>query len=159
MIIIAILIIRIGTSVCKKQILKTLSSIITINDNCAHNYPPDNQNWNLRLRKVDLEDGGIYECQATTHPPQSTFVTLRVVGKIFLFLFDAFHARLATIFCILFICLVLYFVFCIFEILKPSFQLPLLRLWEQRTRWVFYKNDKNLCQCDADTMTMMMESH
>ena len=28
-----------------------------------------------------MEDGGQYECQATTHPPQSIFVNLRVVGE------------------------------------------------------------------------------
>jgi len=27
-----------------------------------------------------LSDGGMYECQATTHPPQSIFVNLRVVA-------------------------------------------------------------------------------
>ena len=39
------------------------------------------QNWNLRIRNVEMEDGGQYECQATTHPPQSIFVNLRVVGE------------------------------------------------------------------------------
>ena len=40
------------------------------------------QNWNLRIRNVELSDGGMYECQATTHPPQSIFVNLRVVGEL-----------------------------------------------------------------------------
>lgn len=30
---------------------------------------------------MEMEDGGQYECQATTHPPQSIFVNLRVVGE------------------------------------------------------------------------------
>lgn len=42
--------------------------------------PIRHDKWNLRMRNVELEDGGLYECQATTHPPQSIFVTLRVVA-------------------------------------------------------------------------------
>merc|ERR1719507_1283959 len=58
----------------------TIGDTTYINDErYAIEKPIRHDNWNLRLRKVDLEDGGIYECQATTHPPQSTFVTLRVV--------------------------------------------------------------------------------
>lgn len=57
----------------------TIGDTTYINDErYAIEKPIRHDNWNLRLRKVDLEDGGIYECQATTHPPQSTFVTLRV---------------------------------------------------------------------------------
>jgi len=41
--------------------------------------PIRHDNWNLRIRNVELEDAGMYECQATTHPPQSIFVNLRVV--------------------------------------------------------------------------------
>lgn len=37
--------------------------------------------WSLRIRNVNREDAGVYECQATTHPPQSIFVRLKVVGK------------------------------------------------------------------------------
>jgi len=42
--------------------------------------PIRHDNWNLRIRNVELDDGGMYECQATTHPPQSIFVQLRVVA-------------------------------------------------------------------------------
>ena len=37
--------------------------------------------WSLRIRNVKREDAAVYECQATTHPPQSIFVRLKVVGK------------------------------------------------------------------------------
>ena len=51
------------------------------------------QNWNLRIRNVELSDGGMYECQATTHPPQSIFVNLRVVGELSQPEFTAIHHR------------------------------------------------------------------
>jgi len=58
----------------------TIGDTTYINDErYAIEKPIRHDNWNLRLRKVDLEDRGVYECQATTHPPQSTFVTLKVV--------------------------------------------------------------------------------
>ena len=37
--------------------------------------------WSLRIRNVNRDDAGVYECQATTHPPQAIFVRLKVVGK------------------------------------------------------------------------------
>lgn len=49
-------------------------------DRFAIEKPIRHDNWNLRLRNVELDDGGTYECQATTHPPQSIFVNLRVVA-------------------------------------------------------------------------------
>ena len=83
------------------------------------------QNWNLRLRKVDLEDRGVYECQATTHPPQSTFVTLKVVGE-----YDISQAiskvRLIRKMCRFPLCLIIL-----------SFQSPSPRLWGQKTRCSF----------------------
>ena len=33
---------------------------------------------------MTLEDAGHYECQATTHPPQSIVTQLKVVGKLLL---------------------------------------------------------------------------
>ena len=39
--------------------------------------------WSLRIRNVNRDDAGVYECQATTHPPQAIFVRLKVVGKLF----------------------------------------------------------------------------
>nr|XP_045617719.1 uncharacterized protein LOC123770091 [Procambarus clarkii] len=35
--------------------------------------------WELSLRDVRTSDGGLYECQLTTHPPASLFFTLKVV--------------------------------------------------------------------------------
>ena len=31
---------------------------------------------------MNRDDAGVYECQATTHPPQAIFVRLKVVGKL-----------------------------------------------------------------------------
>ena len=39
-------------------------------------------NWALRIKGAREEDEGLYECQITTHPPQSIFVELKVVGKL-----------------------------------------------------------------------------
>merc|ERR1719273_2567905 len=50
------------------------------NERFSIEKPIRHDNWNLRIRSVDLEDAGMYECQATTHPPQSVFVALRVVA-------------------------------------------------------------------------------
>jgi len=50
------------------------------NDRFAIEKPIRHEKWNLRIRSVELEDAGMYECQATTHPPQSIFVNLRVVA-------------------------------------------------------------------------------
>jgi len=50
------------------------------NERFAIEKPIRHDNWNLRIRNVELSDGGMYECQATTHPPQSIFVNLRVVA-------------------------------------------------------------------------------
>jgi hypothetical protein len=38
------------------------------------------QQWNLLIKPVRLEDNGLYECQATTHPPQAIIVKLVVAG-------------------------------------------------------------------------------
>ncbi|XP_069975092.1 zwei Ig domain protein zig-8-like [Penaeus vannamei] len=35
--------------------------------------------WELSVRDVRFSDAGLYECQLTTHPPTSTFFTLKVV--------------------------------------------------------------------------------
>lgn len=50
------------------------------NERFSIEKPIRHDNWNLRIRSVELEDAGLYECQATTHPPQSVFLTLRVVA-------------------------------------------------------------------------------
>jgi len=38
--------------------------------------------WSLRIKHVTPEDAGRYECQATTHPPQSIVTRLKVVVAI-----------------------------------------------------------------------------
>lgn len=38
-------------------------------------------NWALRIKSARKEDEGYYECQISTHPPQSIFVELRIVGE------------------------------------------------------------------------------
>jgi len=50
------------------------------NERFSIEKPIRHDNWNLRIRNVELDDGGVYECQATTHPPQSILVNLRVVA-------------------------------------------------------------------------------
>jgi len=39
------------------------------------------QNWELHIKYVKAGDEGLYECQISTHPPSSIYITLRVVGK------------------------------------------------------------------------------
>lgn len=38
-------------------------------------------NWELRIKNAREEDAGVYECQVSTHPPQSIFIELRTVGE------------------------------------------------------------------------------
>jgi len=40
---------------------------------------PNNLAWALRIQRVTPDDAGRYECQATTHPPQSVVTRLKVV--------------------------------------------------------------------------------
>jgi len=42
----------------------------------------DQLSWSLRIRGVSPADAGRYECQATTHPPQSIVVRLKVVEAV-----------------------------------------------------------------------------
>lgn len=45
-------------------------------------------NWALRIKNAREDDEGLYECQISSHPPQSIFIELRIVGEYFLlFLF------------------------------------------------------------------------
>ena len=39
------------------------------------------QNWELVLARVEVEDGGDYLCQASSHPPQHITTSLAIVGK------------------------------------------------------------------------------
>ena len=36
--------------------------------------------WDLRIKPIHKEDQGVYKCQISTHPPQSIFIELKVVG-------------------------------------------------------------------------------
>lgn len=38
-------------------------------------------NWALRIKNARKDDEGIYECQLSTHPPESIFIELRIVGE------------------------------------------------------------------------------
>lgn len=39
-------------------------------------------NWALRIKNARKDDEGIYECQLSTHPPESIFIELRIVGEL-----------------------------------------------------------------------------
>uniref|UniRef100_A0A2Y9D1W1 Ig-like domain-containing protein n=1 Tax=Anopheles funestus TaxID=62324 RepID=A0A2Y9D1W1_ANOFN len=39
-------------------------------------------NWALRIKNARKEDEGLYECQISTHPPQSIFIELRIVEAV-----------------------------------------------------------------------------
>ncbi|CAO1342197.1 unnamed protein product [Diamesa serratosioi] len=39
-------------------------------------------NWALRIKNARKDDEGIYECQISTHPPQSIFIELRIVEAV-----------------------------------------------------------------------------
>lgn len=39
-------------------------------------------NWALRIKNARKDDEGIYECQISTHPPESIFIELRIVGEL-----------------------------------------------------------------------------
>ncbi|XP_029726152.1 igLON family member 5-like [Aedes albopictus] len=39
-------------------------------------------NWALRIKNARREDEGLYECQISTHPPQSIFIELRIVEAV-----------------------------------------------------------------------------
>jgi len=41
------------------------------------------QDWALHVRHARAQDGGLYECQVSTHPPSSLFVELQLVGELF----------------------------------------------------------------------------
>ena len=46
-------------------------------------YESTTQTWTLQLKFVEAEDAGRYECQVSSEPKISHFVTLTVVSKYF----------------------------------------------------------------------------
>ncbi|KAF6216029.1 hypothetical protein GE061_000366 [Apolygus lucorum] len=42
-------------------------------------HPFNTNDWTLMIKFVEMSDAGVYECQVTSHPPESIFVSLRVV--------------------------------------------------------------------------------
>lgn len=41
--------------------------------------------WTLQIKYVQARDAGQYECQVSTEPKMSHFITLNVVGKFFFY--------------------------------------------------------------------------
>ncbi|CAO1307883.1 unnamed protein product, partial [Diamesa tonsa] len=39
----------------------------------------DSEDWQLKIKYVQLRDAGTYECQVSTHPPTSIYISLNVV--------------------------------------------------------------------------------
>lgn len=56
-------------------------------------------NWALRIKNARKDDEGIYECQLSTHPPESIFIELRIVGEL-----EFFRPVELVVFCVLFFC-------------------------------------------------------
>lgn len=56
-------------------------------------------NWALRIKNARKDDEGIYECQLSTHPPESIFIELRIVGEL-----ELFRPVELVVFCVLFFC-------------------------------------------------------
>lgn len=45
------------------------------------NYHPQTDEWILQIKWAQKRDSGIYECQISTQPVRSLFITLEVVGE------------------------------------------------------------------------------
>jgi hypothetical protein len=60
-------------------------------------------NWALRIKSVRKDDEGLYECQISSHPPQSIFVDLRTVGKCIMFSNDFIIIQIVQMFFFIFV--------------------------------------------------------
>ena len=45
------------------------------------NYEQPN-NWKLQIKSAQIKDQGTYECQISTHPPQTIYAHLKILGKV-----------------------------------------------------------------------------
>lgn len=69
------------------HILTVGSYTYTSDQRFQANHHIETDDWTLQIKWAQKRDAGIYECQISTQPVRSYFVTLNVVGKCFL------HAR------------------------------------------------------------------
>lgn len=44
-------------------------------------HSPQTDDWTLQIKWAQQRDAGVYECQVSTQPVRSFFVTLHVVGE------------------------------------------------------------------------------
>lgn len=45
-------------------------------------HSPQTDDWTLQIKWAQQRDAGVYECQVSTQPVRSFFVTLHVVGEL-----------------------------------------------------------------------------
>lgn len=45
-------------------------------------HSPQTDDWTLHIKWAQQRDAGVYECQVSTQPVRSFFVTLHVVGEL-----------------------------------------------------------------------------
>ncbi|KAJ8927240.1 hypothetical protein NQ314_020320 [Rhamnusium bicolor] len=63
------------------HILTVGSYTYTSDQRFQANHHPETDEWTLQIKWAQKRDAGIYECQISTQPVRSYFVSLNVVGK------------------------------------------------------------------------------